>query len=270
MTPLKIGNTGLAVRRLQQQLNAAGARPTLIDDGHFGLKTQDAVRAAQRRLGLVVDGIAGPKTLETLTRGAKPRWLLGEGDLERAAERLGVSLAAVKAVNEVESRGEGFLPEMRPVILFERHIMYRQLAATGRDADAIAAELPAIVNRVRGGYIGELAEHRRLAQAKAIDPACAIESASWGLFQIMGYHWEALGYESAEQFERLMSRSEADQLDAFVRFILANPALHKALKARKWAAFAAGYNGPAYRDNLYDAKLARAFERHADPETAEA
>ncbi|WP_328515044.1 N-acetylmuramidase domain-containing protein [Ralstonia pseudosolanacearum] len=33
----------------------------------------------------------------------------------------------MRAVNEVESRGSGFLPDGRPVILFERHVMYRQL-----------------------------------------------------------------------------------------------------------------------------------------------
>lgn len=270
MTRLTLGDTGLEVRRLQQLLNVAGARPRLVDDGDFGLKTLAAVREAQHRYGLVVDGIAGTKTLETLERGRKLSVMLGEGDLERAADRLGLPLAAVKAVNEVESRGEGFLPELRPAILFERHIMHRQLAAAGLDADAIAAAQPAIVNPRRGGYIGGLAEHRRLQQAKGIDEASAIESASWGLFQIMGFHWAALGYESATQFERLMSRSEADQLDAFVRFILAQPALHKALKARKWAAFAAGYNGPAYKANLYDVRLARAYERHTTPETVEA
>jgi len=270
MTRLTLGDTGLEVRRLQQRLNTFGARPPLVEDGDFGPVTLAAVRAAQQRYGLVVDGVAGPKTLDTLTRGHKGRWLLGEGDLERAADRLGLPLAAVKAVNEVESRGEGFLPELRPVILFERHIMHRQLTAAGLDADAIAADQPAIVNPRRGGYIGGLAEHRRLQQAKGIDEASAIESASWGLFQIMGFHWAALGYESAAQFEGLMSRSEADQLDAFVRFILADPALHKALKARKWAAFAAGYNGPAYKANLYDVRLARAYERHTTPETVEA
>ena len=43
----------------------------------------------------------------------------------------------------------------------------------------------------------------------------------------------------------------------------AEPALHKALKAKKWPEFAKRYNGPAFARNLYDVKLERAYERHA-------
>lgn len=261
---LNIGDTGLAVRQLQQLLNAAGANPRLVVDGDFGPATLRAVLAAQARFGLVVDGIAGPKTIDTLQRREKPRWLLGDCDLQRAADKLGVPLAVVKAVNEVESRGEGFLPERRPVILFERHIMHRQLRAAGLDADALALQHPAVVATKRGGYVGGMGEHRRLDQARGIHEPSAIESASWGLFQIMGFHWPRLGYDSAADFEQRMRRSEGEQLDAFVRFVLADPALHKALKARKWATVARLYNGPAYAENLYDVKLSRAYKRHAE------
>ncbi|MNI97134.1 hypothetical protein D3C73_1557180 [compost metagenome] len=48
-----------------------------------------------------------------------------------------------------------------------------------------------------------------------------------------------------------------------MRFLEADPALLKALKAKKWAAFAKGYNGPDYQRNLYDIKLERAYKRHA-------
>ncbi|MBZ2397801.1 N-acetylmuramidase family protein, partial [Erwinia amylovora] len=75
-------------------------------------------------------------------------------DLQRAAGTLGVPLAAVRAVNEDESRGSGFLPDGRPVILFERHVMYRQLREADQDADALAARYPNIVNPSRGGYVG--------------------------------------------------------------------------------------------------------------------
>ena len=110
--------------------------------------------------------------------------------------------------------------------------------------------------------MGKAAEHMRLTRAAEINQACALASASWGMFQVMGYHWERLGYASVETFADAMRQSEADQLDAFVRFVLADPALHKALKARRWATFAAGYNGPAYKDNLYDVRLARAYARY--------
>jgi hypothetical protein len=267
---LQRGDTGQAVADLQSRLTVAGfpvPRTHVYDDA-----TEAAVSALQRARGLVVDGRYGPKTAAVLT-GLETGRLLTEADLMRAADTLGVSLATVKAVNEVESQGCGFLPDGRPVILFERHVFYERLAAHGVEPAAHAARLPAIVNTARGGYAGGAAEYRRLAMATAICVSAALESASWGAFQVMGYHWQRLRYASIEAFVAAMRRSEGDQLDAFVRYVQADAALTKALAARKWAAFARGYNGAAYAQNLYDVKLARAYQRYAEapqPDIAEA
>lgn len=268
---LKHGDKGLAVRRLQQQLNAHGAK--LNTDGDYADETEKAVRAYQAKIGLVVDGKAGEKTLAALA-GTDCSKLLRNATLAAAAARLGVELAAIYAVNEVESAGSGFLSIGKPKILFERHVMHQRLAlpraegddqaALRRHADELAAQFPALVNTKSGGYIGGAAEHQRLAQARVIDALCANESASWGAFQIMGYHAERLGYASVDEFVRLMSQDENQQFEAFVRFIEADPALLKALKGKKWAAFAKAYNGPAYARNLYDVKLERAYEQHAN------
>ncbi|HAR05715.1 MAG TPA: peptidoglycan-binding protein [Pseudomonas sp.] len=260
---LTIGSRGLAVRNLQAALKLAGFAVTV--DGDFGEQTERAVAAFQRRAGLVDDGVAGPKTLAALHGYDTSRYLKRK-DLQQAADRLGVPLASVMAVNQVESRGEGFANNGRPVILFERHVMHARLQANGlseTEADALADKHPALVNRKAGGYIGGTAEHQRLAQAAQIHYAAALESASWGLFQIMGYHWQRLGYQDARHFADTMALSEAAQLDAFVTFIETDPALHKALKGRKWAEFARRYNGPNYARNLYDVKLARAFAQFA-------
>lgn len=261
---LRNGSRGLAVRNLQAALALAGYKVEV--DGDFGDNTEAAVSAYQRKVGLVVDGVAGPKTLASLA-GKDCRRLLKETDLQQAADRLGVPLASVKAVNQVESRGEGFLSNCRPVILFERHVMRRQLLAHGMDefsVGSLSAARPALVNIKPGGYLGGTAEHQRLAQAKQIHDEAALESASWGLFQIMGYHWQRLGYLDAQHFADTMALSESAQLDAFVSFIEADPALHKALKARSWKQFARIYNGPAYAKNLYDVKLARAYAQFAE------
>lgn len=268
---LKHGDKGLAVRRLQQQLNAHGAQ--LATDGGYGDETEKAVRTYQSKIGLVVDGKAGEKTLAALA-GTDCSKLLRNATLAAAAKRLGVELAAIYAVNEVESAGSGFLATGKPKILFERHVMHQRLAlpraedddqdTLRRHADELAAQFPALVNTKPGGYIGGAAEHQRLAQARMIDALCANESASWGAFQIMGYHAERLGYVSVDEFVRLMSQDENQQFEAFVRFIEADPALLKALKGKKWAAFAKAYNGPAYARNLYDVKLERAYEQHTN------
>ena len=61
------GRGGAAVVRLQRRLNhqyPTGA--DLREDGAYGPATEAAVRQFQRRAGLLVDGIAGPATLDAL------------------------------------------------------------------------------------------------------------------------------------------------------------------------------------------------------------
>lgn len=257
MDLIKKGAHGAIVQELQRKLNTQGAKLTV--DGWFGDATEAAVANLQRRAGLVVDGIAGPKTQEAL-RGEAGSQRLREADLQAAADRLGVPLACVKAVNEVESRGSGFLADGRPVILLERHVAYRQAKAAGLAVDAMALRYPNLVNPKRGGYTGGAGEWSRFDNLRSVtNQQTAIEACSWGLFQVMGYHWAALGYASAEEFQAKMMAGEDHHLDAFVRYVLLDPALVKALKAKKWAEFARLYNGPAYKENLYDAKLAAAY-----------
>lgn len=268
MSILREGMVGAEVHELQRLLIAAGfnAPDTCI----YGSDTAAAVRAAQRRFGLVVDGIAGSKTLAALQAGIRNARHLTDADLQAAAEKLNVPLAAIRAVNEVESKGNGFLADGRPVILFERHVMYDQLKKAGKDADALARQFPNVVNKEPGGYAGKAGEYMRLAQASQIDEVCALSSASWGLFQIMGYHARRLDYHDVHEFVAAMRTSEAAQLDAFVRFIAADPTLQKALAGGKWAAFALGYNGKNYKANLYDVKLERAFDRYQAEEAVAA
>lgn len=258
---LRKGDTGAEVRELQRQLLALGYVFDL--DGWFGDATEAAVHGWQLGAGLVADGVAGPKTLGALAAGRVDPRLLRQADIEDAAKILDVDVAAIMAVNEVESRGHGFIDDGTPVVLFERHVMYRRLDAAGLDADDLARRYPDLVNPKRGGYRGGAQEWYRLKLARQIADVPAIESASWGQFQIMGHHWNELGFDSAGTFVAAMSATEAQQLAVFVQFIELDPALHKALKARKWADFAKAYNGPAYKDNAYDAKLAAAYARHA-------
>ncbi|MDD5175744.1 MAG: N-acetylmuramidase family protein [Sterolibacterium sp.] len=261
---MRKNDTGAEVRRLQDQLAAAGFE--VETDGWYGPKTEQSVREYQQRKGLVADGIAGQKTLDLLSGNLASPKHLTHADIERAAQALEVSPAAILAINEVESLGSGFLANGRPVILFERHVMYQRLKDAGKDVDTLSRQYTELVNPKRGGYRGGAQEWYRLELARQIDSDAANESASWGKFQIMGYHWQTCGYGSVQAFVDAMGESEAQHLAAFVAFVAADPALHKALKARKWAEVAKLYNGPAYKENLYDTKLARAYERHAGAE----
>lgn len=259
---LKRGARGADVVKLQELLSAQGL--VLKVDGVFGPATEQAVRDWQYKVGLVQDGIAGPKTLTSLLRWDDLDQLLKQSDLEAAARKLGVELPAVMAVNEVESRGSGFHADGRPVILFERHQMRRQLVSHGIDPKPWMASHPHLVSTETGGYSGGTREHQRLHEASQIHRASALESASWGAFQIMGYHWKALGYASLEQFIERMHRSEADHLEAFVRFVQADRRLIQALKTLDFARFAEIYNGPGYKKHKppYDERLETAYRKH--------
>lgn len=256
---LRAGDHGADVTVLQQRLSRAGQ--CVVIDGWYGPTTESAVRAFQRSHRLVEDSIAGPRTQNALLGTVDPR-ALTQADIEHAATELGCDSAAINAVVEVESPRTGFLPDGRVVILFERHVFWRQLQAHGIDPTTLQAPL-SILSQARGGYVGGVAEYARLAQAAAIAQEPAMASCSWGRFQIMGHHAHALGYTSAAEMAAAFTKGEAEQLRAFVRFVEADAELLKALRGRKWAAFARIYNGPAYADHLYDAKLAKAYARHA-------
>jgi hypothetical protein len=185
-----------------------------------------------------------------------------QGAIEAAAARIGCDIAAVNAVIDVESKG-GFLADTRPKILFERHLFHR---LTGGAFDAAH---PDISSSTPGGYKGGAAEYARLDAAIALDREAALKSASWGAFQILGRNHDAAGFANVEDFCAAMCRSEDDQLGAFVGFVTANH-LDDELRRQDWAGFARGYNGPDFRKNRYDDKMAAAFVLHAKggPRTA--
>lgn len=61
----KYGSTGEEVRKIQSKLKNWGYYNGSVD-GIYGSKTFEAVKSFQRKNGLAVDGIAGPKTLAAL------------------------------------------------------------------------------------------------------------------------------------------------------------------------------------------------------------
>lgn len=183
--------------------------------------------------------------------------MFADADYQSAAERLDVPVAAIKAVAEVESNGTThWQPDGRPPILFEAHWFGKLTGYRFNDSH------PGISSRSwnRSLYKGGVAEYRRLEEAKALDESAALQSASWGAFQIMGFHWKALGYPRVQAFVADM-QTAAGQLAAFVSFILINPPILDALRRQDWHQFAAHYNGPGAVDT-YAPKIADAYERN--------
>ena len=189
---------------------------------------------------------------------------LTNDQIRELARQNGIEYAALKAVVEVEASGRGFVGNA-PKILFEPHIMHRLL--TQKNYITIRNNLmkahPSLCYPKWGTYkYGTVAsQHDRLSKAAAFNRDTALESCSWGLGQVMGFHWKSLGYESLQAFVNAMYESEAKQLDAMIRFIKVNKLLD-ALKSKNWTAFARGYNGAGFAKNAYHTKLAAAYNKY--------
>lgn len=191
---------------------------------------------------------------------AAPPATLTAQDYADAATALGCDVATVKAVRDVESNGKGFGPDGRPIILFEPHIFSR---LTDHRFDKTHGG----VSYPRQGlkpYPRTQAERWAQLEYAAKLPGAAeaaYQSASYGLFQIMGFNHLACGFVTVSDFVAAMHRSEREHLMAFVAFVQTHH-LDGFLRDRRWAAFANGYNGPAYQKFAYDTKLAAAYAKH--------
>lgn len=220
--------------------------------------------ALQRRLATLgyyagaIDGIIGPKSkgaiIASLTDG--PDYPVTAADIEHGASVLSVEPAKIWAVYEVESSGEAFV-DGRPAILFEPHRFSR---ATGHRFDK---SHPRLSSRAWDRTLyprGQAARWQQLVEAVSLDVDAGFASASYGAFQILGENYEVCGAPDPWSFAWRQSRTEGDQLEAFVRFVEGR-GLKGALQRGDWAAFARGYNGTAYRANKYDERLAAAYAR---------
>lgn len=187
-------------------------------------------------------------------------------DFTQVAELLGCEPAALKAVQQVETGGRGgFFSPGRPAILFEGHIFWTQLKKRGSNPEDYVKGNENILypKWEKGHYKGGIGEYDRLEQARKINREAADASASWGMFQIMGFNYVACGEESIESFVRSMCESEFKQLLLTANFIKKNSQMLQALQARDWAVFAKCYNGPAYAQNRYDVKLEAAYQKYS-------
>jgi hypothetical protein len=193
---------------------------------------------------------------------AGPALPVTNDDVCAVAKLLGVGVRHVRAVMAVESNGRGVHPETgRPTILFEPHIFSRE--TKGR-FDEAHPDISYPKWGARQYSATQAQRYEQLGAAMALDETAALRSASYGLFQIMGFNHQACGHGTVQAFAAAMIQGERAQLQAFALFIVANHAMHDALKAADWAGFARRYNGPAYAQHGYDQKLKAAYARAAE------
>ena len=174
---------------------------------------------------------------------------LSQTAFDGVVDRLGGSSAALWALLTVETSGFGFLADRRPKILFERHVFHK------RTKGRFDATAPDLSSPSRGGYLGGAKEYSRLERAILLDRAAALESASWGLAQVMGFNASSLDYMGAEDMVATFLDGEDAHLDAAARFILENGALAAAFAKADWRKVAFYYNGSAYAEHGYHVKL---------------
>ena len=177
-----------------------------------------------------------------------------------AAASEDLDAAALEAVIEVESGGEVFAPVggcMEPLIRWEGHYFDRlckpSVRAQAREAGLASPRAGAIANPPT-----QAARWEMLARAAGLDHDAAYQSVSWGVGQVMGAQWQALGYASVDALATEARSGLEGQLRLMLRF-LRHAGLLEALRQHDWTRLAHGYNGPAYRRNGYDEKLRLAY-----------
>lgn len=181
------------------------------------------------------------------------------------ARRLDVDAAALTAIAHLESalRPHAVVDgRHEPLIRFEGHYFDRRLDGERRERarrEGLASPSAGAV----ANPAGQAARWRLFEHAAAIDRKAACESVSWGMGQVMGAHWAWLGYGDVEALVVEARSGAAGQLRLMGRY-LEKAGLLPALRSREWATVARGYNGPGYRANAYDTRLAQAFARFSN------
>lgn len=281
----KYGDKNDNVKLLQRALREC-LKADITVDGAFGNQTTACLKQYQQELGLDVTGLYEGQTKKVTDEYISKRfiqpWCYGY-----VAKLLGRDegefTAIAKAIASVESRASGFNADGSLTILFERHKFYSQLLeALNSDpnamahvvqtsgvpavkytaqslVDAVAAKYPDICNKKSGGYVGGIKEHERLKRACDIHPMAGIASASYGLYQIMGFNAKLCGYKNADEMHTFMLPSEINHLIVFGKFLEASPNMYKFLQRRDYASMAKLYNGSGYEKNNYDTKLKAAL-----------
>lgn len=198
-------------------------------------------------------------------------------DIRTAAAELGCDASLIYAIAKQESATSSFTEvdgRTVPSILYERHIFrkytsphmkppspyehdhpdicgpgyHRTTKGTGKDKGRL---IDRVTHRlaVPDDIYGPPGRHQyeRLCKAYALDRAAALESCSWGKFQIMGFNFKAAGYADVFAFVKAMSSGDPAHIKAFLKFAKTNKVLLSGLQNRNYEQIAEGHNGTGWR-----------------------
>ena len=190
---------------------------------------------------------------------------LNEKDYQEVANRLGIEVAAIKAVVEIEAgkAHKGFWAPGKPLVNYDMSIVNKFAPKLGVSLSKYRKSHPEIWGASKKKYgSSQAAEWARFEALRAVNNELGIYGCFWGMFQIGGFNWKLCKTKDANEFFMLMSRSERDQLELFANFIESSDMV-KYLKAKNWAAFASRYNGPSYRSRGYHTRMANAYAKYS-------
>lgn len=178
--------------------------------------------------------------------------------VRRLCKGLNLEYASVMAFIEVESSGEGFGKDGRLLIQFEP-IWFRRnepFAPSGRWS--------------ANGVERQNEEWKAFEDASKISVDSAMKSTSIGLGQILGLHYERLGYSTVADMWKDAERGIAEQVKQLVMFLITDKNLLRAIKDRDWTRVATIYNGTKFREIAikykrvpYDTAMENAYLRYS-------
>lgn len=205
-------------------------------------------------------------------------YMLTDKDYIAAGNLLDVDPALIKAVCFVESSGNGFDKNGNVIARFEPYWFYKFLKRCYQKDltpyyndlryknSIIALSFKDSIYGMVSMQWAKILKAAELAERLCGTDSPAYNAASYGMFQIMGYHYDVCNFKSAREMVGFMKESEYNQLVCFVRFIKSQ-GLDKYLKDKNFTAFAYRYNGPYYKQVHYDEKIKNYYLRFKDSMT---
>lgn len=187
-------------------------------------------------------------------------WNRFGGLLEKLSDQKHIDVACAVAVLCVESSGKGFEPsnQGRVIIRFENHKFWKYWGST--NPDRFRQHFTYKKGEVWKGHKwrklpdeewqtfhgSQRAEWKVLGFARSLDDAAALMSISMGAPQIMGFHFQALGYRSPQEMFDAFTGGVSAQISGLFNFM--SPAMVQRLQQRDFIGFARLYNGNGQKE----------------------
>ena len=178
-------------------------------------------------------------------------------EINEIAKKGGIDFDSLMAFIQVETGGKAFGENGKLIIQFEPVWFRRFVPYTPTGAWS------------QNGVERQSQEWIAFNNAFSINPEGAMKATSIGLPQIMGFHFERLGYKQVGDMWDDFKSGEKAQVEALVRFINTDTVLFKGLYNQNFHVVASRYNGEKYRDQArrlgimpYDQQMAAAFQKY--------